>query len=149
MKCVFDAIRLTLQWLPHISLIFPLLVFIKSQHCHGHHWSLLNRCSRLLYFRNLYVTIRKYSTHFIFCLAKTSCLNEWRLVDKSWFFSSYIKHTKTHMHKATDLLFWGAHLFPVGYGFLCFRGAKWAENGETLVYIEKQLSKWSKWEKEE
>lgn len=60
-------------------------------------------------------------------------------------------HKDTHMQKATatDLLFWSAHLFPVGYGFLCFRSNKWAENGKTLVYIEKQLSKWSKWEKEE
>lgn len=63
--------------------------------------------------------------------------------NKSWFFSSYIKHAKTHMPKptATDLLFWGAHLFPVGYGFFCFHSTKWAENEETLVYIEKQLSK--------
>lgn len=108
-----------------------------------HGWT--DGCSRVLCFPMVIHTGRlwKHITHFILwhtqkqaTLMNTGCWN---------------KHTKTHMQKPTalDLLFWCAHLFPVGYGFHCFHNAKWAENEETFIYTEKQLSKWSKWKKEE
>lgn len=87
--------------------------------------------------------LRKHITHFILRPTQKQATS----MNAGW----WNKHTKTHMQKPTalDLLFWGAHLFPVGHGFLCFHRAKWAENEETFVYTEKQLCKWSKWEKED
>lgn len=106
----------------------------------GHGWT--DGCSTLFSNGHTY-SLRKHITHFILWPTQKQAT----LMNAGW----WNKHTKTRMQKPTalDLLFWGAHLFPVGHGFLCFHSAKWAENEETFVYTEKQLSKWSKWEKEE
>lgn len=101
----------------------------------GHGWT--DGCSTL--FSNSHTYSQASITHFI--LRPT--LKQATLMNAGW----WNKHTCRIQQP--NLLFWGAHLFPVGHGFLCFHSAKWAENEETFVYTEKQLCKWSKWEKEE